>query len=876
MTLSYIPSDTNDEGILKATASGILPSGQPVIVNADGTVSVVAVTSVSQSVGTPAVFESAAINGLRSAYDSNSNRVVITYMDLGNSNYGTCVVGTLNPANNSVSFGTPVVFESHTVSYDNSVVFDSNSNKVVVFYNTNASGSGQAKVGTVDPSDNSITFGSSTQFDNNAPTFIASTFDSNVNKVVVAFRDAGQSNAAVARVGTISGTSISFGTQATVSAGSNTGGDNIGCAFDSTSNRIVFAYRHVGNSNRGTAVVGNISGTNLAFGTPVVFNSGVSTIYCSVAYDSIANKSVIVYADQANSNYGTAIVATVTALNLSISFGSAVVFTSNFAIFTNDNGIAYDTSAGKVVIGYRNVGNSNYGTAISGTVSGTSISFDSPLVFKTALINNVSTVYDSTSERILIGYKDDTNSNYGTGIVYRTGSSSANLTAENYIGMSSGVVDATPTVIGTAATFEAGDTRILRSTFDSNSNRVVLSYRDVGNSSYGTAVVGSINSANNTISFGTPVVFNAATTGDNIDLTFDSNSNKVVIAYRDEGNSDYGMAIVGTVDPSDNSISFGSEAAFESAATSYIGVTFDNNSNKVVIAYQDAANSLYGTAIVGTVSGTSISFGSATIFESARSQNIAATFDSNLNKVVIAFKDYVNSEYGTAIVGTVSGTSISFGSAVVFEAAAVNYVDATYDAGAQKIVIVYRDDGNTYQMTSIVGTVSGTGISFGSGVVFDPLTTAGTGAYPGITYDTTLNKVLVSYYRDTTGQVVTGTVSGTSISFAAPVEFTSTSSVTSIVYDTNAAKAVISYKDTGDSNKGKGLVYQPFNAIRGQVPSGSQAITNIIGSVSSTQIGLTAGQAYYVQTDGTIGTTAGSPSVFAGTAISATKLIVKT
>jgi len=31
-----------------------------------------------------------------------------------------------------------------------------------------------------------------------------------------------------------------------------------------------------------------------------------------------------------------------------------------------------------------------------------------------------------------------------------------------------------------------------------------------------------------------------------------------------------------------------------------------------------------------------------------------------------------------------------------------------------------------------------------------------------------------------------------------------------------------------------------------------------------------------VQTDGTIGLTAGSPSVFAGTAISATKLLVKT
>jgi hypothetical protein len=38
------------------------------------------------------------------------------------------------------------------------------------------------------------------------------------------------------------------------------------------------------------------------------------------------------------------------------------------------------------------------------------------------------------------------------------------------------------------------------------------------------------------------------------------------------------------------------------------------------------------------------------------------------NKVVIAYKNQGNSSYGTAIVGTVSGTSISFGTEVVFNA----------------------------------------------------------------------------------------------------------------------------------------------------------------------------------------------------------------
>jgi sugar lactone lactonase YvrE len=51
--------------------------------------------------------------------------------------------------------------------------------------------------------------------------------------------------------------------------------------------------------------------------------------------------------------------------------------------------------------------------------------------------------------------------------------------------------------------------------------------------------------------------------------------------------------------------------------------------------------------------------------------------------------------------------------------------------------------------------------------------------------------------------------------------------------------------------------------------------TDYIYQYSTAGSSLTAGQSYYVQTDGTLGTTAADPSVFAGTAVSATKLIVK-
>ena len=84
--------------------------------------------------------------------------------------------------------------------------------------------------------------------------------------------------------------------------------------------------------------------------------------------------------------------------------------------------------------------------------------------------------------------------------------------------------------------------------------------------------------------------------------------------------------------------------------------------------------------------------------------------------------------------------------------------------------------------------------------------------------------------------------------------------------------------DTSGSRLGQALVTTIDSrvTVRGQVASGSSASVDIIGTVSENQNELTAGQSYFVQTDGTIGLTADSPSVFAGTAISPTKLLVKT
>jgi hypothetical protein len=362
-------------------------------------------------------------------------------------------------------------------------------------------------------------------------------------------------------------------------------------------------------------------------------------------------------------------------------------------------------------------------------VAETSNSAGTPSVFESSNSYYIAATFDSANNKVVIAYRDQGNSAYGTAVV--------------------GTVSGTNISFGSPVVFESANSQYIAATFDSANNKVVIAYMDTGNSQYGTAIVGTVTGSS--ISFGSPVVFESAAT-EWCSLVFDSNSNKVVITYRDSPNSDYGTAIVGTV--SGTSISFGSATVYNTGTTDFTTSTFDSTSNKVVIAYRNISNSLYGTAIVGTVSGTSISFGSAVVFESATVTYTAATYDSTANKVVIAYRDDGNSDHGTAIVGTVSGTSISFGSAVVFNSASTNYLSATYDTVAKKVVITYKDSGNSGYGTAIAGVVSGTSIEFNSETVFE----SATSSYIASTYDSNAQKVVIAYRDDGNSDFGTGVV----------------------------------------------------------------------------------------------------------------------
>jgi hypothetical protein len=439
----------------------------------------------------------------------------------------------------------------------------------------------------------------------------------------------------------------------------------------------------------------------------------------------------------------------------------------------------------------------------------------------------------------------------------------------------------TPETTGTAVAFESARADNMSCAYDANAQKVVVAYTDVGNSNYGTAVVGTVSGTS--ISFGTPVVF-IDQQAIEIAATYDANAQKVVIAYRAVPDDNKGTAIVGTV--SGTSISFGTKTVFSSGEANAMAMTYDANAQKVVIAYRDATNN-YGTCIVGTVSGTSISFGSAQPFEVGYTSNIGIAYDANAQKSVVAYRDGGNSNYGTSVVGTISGTSISFGSHAIFSSADCENIAVVYDSSAQKVVVACRDNGTSGYGVARVGTISGTSISFGTGVNFETAVIN----YTAAVYDANSGKVAIAY-RDTGnsdhGTVVSGVVSGTSISFSTPIVFESADTrYIGMAYDSNAQKSVIAYSDEGNSDYGTGIVYQTLSVStnltaenyigisNAAYSDGATATIQIVGAVDDAQSSLTAGQQYFVQTNGSLGLTAADPSVIAGTAVSATKLIIK-
>ena len=173
--------------------------------------------------------------------------------------------------------------------------------------------------------------------------------------------------------------------------------------------------------------------------------------------------------------------------------------------------------------------------------------------------------------------------------------------------------------------------------------------------------------------------------------------------------------------------------------------------------------------------------------------------------------------------------------------------------------------------------MSGTSISFGSAAVFETANTS-------ITNSTSIggDKVVIVYSQATetgtnpaTGKYAVGTVSGTSITFDTAVTFNSDASWDVAVTSPADDKVVISWGQHYDTLDNAMPGYRQGSALLKTITQDDSITIQGTGTINIAQGGLTPGQEYFVQVDGTIALTADYPSVSAGIAISSTELIVK-
>jgi len=734
------------------------------------------------------------------------------------------------PGDSVSSFGSQSDFLVGTMYYSRAVPLSST--KIVVVYRDAAdSNKGKGRVGTV--SGTNITFGAEAEFlatePANPPELALAAIDA--TQVVVAYYDF--SNGA-AKVGTISGTDLTFGAAKVFNSGSTPSGLDI-AKIDT--GKVVVSFS-VGTSN-GSAKIGTVSGTDITYGSATVYratNTGIQT----VAILSTTS-FVVAYREIAVSGDGYARVGTVS--------GTDITFGTEVAIGTvlPGNDRILDTvafSATKFVILYRST--ANLGKAKVGTVSGTDITWGTEGEFLGSVGPDNFEAEKINSSQFILSYRDNLNTGQtkigtvsGTTVTFGSATQHGSGSGTKYnspvlldsnkfvvcfkdeadndgvarvgtLAPPSGSLENGPTGFssGSEAEFLAADGALYTAVEALSATKFIMAYRDGADGSKGTAKVGTVSGTS--ITFGAEAEFNTATTAYIALATL--GASKFVVAYEDWGDSRHGTAKVGTVSGTD--ITFGAEHEFLSTGTA-THINIDAlDSTRFVVAYKDDPDSGHGTARVGTVSGTDITFGADAEFTSSGGAESNSVATLSATKFVVAYQDGADSNHGTAKVGTVSGTDITFGAEAEFLAANGAHRIAAAALSDTKFVVAYRDSSDSNHGTAKVGTVAGTAITFGAEAEFksdgqaDPLAMAAMGPAT----------VIVSW-ADTSGNGVSkvGTVSGADITFGPSDTFNTGGTDWISVGAMHAgplppaaavADAAAAYSDGGDSNHGKAVVYQ--------------------------------------------------------------------
>ena len=349
--------------------------------------------------------------------------------------------------------------------------------------------------------------------------------------------------------------------------------------------------------------------------------------------------------------------------------------------------------------------------------------------------------------------------------------------------------------------FLSADGSIYNSVGILSESKIVVGYQDDSASKHSKVKIGTVSGTN--VVFGSGVEFLSQSGLDNSSSIAILDESTFVVEYQDEGDSGHGTVKVGTV--SGISVSFGSEIEYASAGRAAWPSIATLDSTHFVIVYADWNDSRKGKARIGTVSGTTVTFGSASVFYSLNEATTMSVASFDPSGFVVGYrKGNAGDLQGATKIGSVSGTTITFGSETEFTDA----VGSTRDSisvdifDTDKFVVAYKDADDSDHGTVKIGNVSGTSISFGNESEF----LSSNGIVENVVKTLDSSHLIVAYtdgFDSNHGTIKIGTVTGTDCTFSNESEFLSNDGSDYIALATiNANKLIVAYTDTSDSNHG--------------------------------------------------------------------------
>jgi hypothetical protein len=364
-------------------------------------------------------FEAGATTLIDTCYESLQERVVIVYRDGGDGGKGKAIVGTVDSSDNSISYGTAVTFDTDNIERTCTVSYDEAEDRILILYNSSTDSKAYGIVGNVTGGGtNSITFGTRVQLlvgDEFSASQGFSAYDSDEQRIVLVYELGSTGVPYVIVCEVDSGTeSVSFGTPVAIDIGGLA--EHFGICYHPVEK--VMCVQHLTSTLDGSVIICKVdsSDNSITIGTTQPYDTGAIDDYeQGIVYDSKHNRIVVAYQDDTVSDYVNVSVGTVDGIKKTISWGTKTVIRSTVGTWVT---IGYNESTGYVYVAYNDVtGGSGDYDVIEVDPSDNSVTSLYAGEFEPATPDYISIVYDRTTNRIVIAYMDDNDSDKGKGIV---------------------------------------------------------------------------------------------------------------------------------------------------------------------------------------------------------------------------------------------------------------------------------------------------------------------------------------------------------------------------------------------------------------------------------------------------------------------------